>query len=223
MMTVAQKIISFYTNLKPPQNLPNDITWLHPQKNSDVIEVVTDFYNKYFNDNNRRTLMLGINPGRHGAGITGVNFTAAKQLTQYCNIQHPFKGSELSAEFIYDMIMDYGGVQEFYNNHFIGSLCPLGFVKGGKNINYYDDKELLQLIEPFIIESIKQNIDFNINTDVCYAIGGEKNFKYLSSLNNKYHFFKTIVPLPHPRFIMQYRRKQKKEFIDLYINSLKNK
>ena len=223
MKTVAERIIAFYKNLQPPTNLPNNISWLHPQNSGEVMEVVEAFYTKYFNDNRERTLMLGINPGRFGAGITGVNFTAAKQLNDYCHIPNLFKGSELSAEFIYDMIMDYGDVESFYSNHFIGSVCPLGFVKEGRNINYYDDKELLNLIEPFIIKSIQQTLDFNIKKDVCYAIGGEKNFKYLSALNNQHHFFKSIIPLPHPRFIMQYKRKQKSEYIKMYIDALKNK
>ena len=71
------------------------------------------------------------------------------------------------------------------------------------------------------IDNYDPNSD-DINPFKIYEIY-KKNFKYLSALNNKHHFFKTIVPLSHPRFIMQYRRKQKKEFIDLYINSLKNK
>ena len=32
--------------------------------------------------------------------------------------------------------------------------------------------------------------------------------------------FDEIIPLPHPRFIMQYRRKQKQQFIDQYLHAL---
>jgi hypothetical protein len=52
---------------------------------------------------------------------------------------------------------------------------------------------------------------------VCYAIGGEKNFKYLVSLNERFKWFEKIIPLAHPRFIMQYRRKQKQQFIQQYL------
>ena len=38
----------------------------------------------------------------------------------------------------------------FYANYFIGAVCPLGFMKDGKNINYYDDKKLQQAVTPFI-------------------------------------------------------------------------
>lgn len=163
--------------------------------------------------------MLGINPGRFGAGVTGVNFTAPKQLKEYLGIEHEFKNqSELSAEFIYAMIDKYGGVTKFYSDFFIGSVCPLGFVQHGKNLNYYDDKELFQTVEPFIFESLQTLIDGNVKREICFSIGGEKNYKYLVSINKKLGWFKKIEALPHPRFIMQYRRKLKEEFIHHYLN-----
>lgn len=210
--------MNLYGNLKPPKQLPNDVEWLYPQKDPIVIGIFESFLNKYYDDGRSRRIFLGINPGRFGAGVTGVNFTAPRQLKEYCEIDHDFKNqSELSAEFIYEMILAYGGVGKFYSDFFIGSVCPLGFVKHGKNINYYDDKDLLKTVEPFIIKNLKQLIDFNIDRKVCFAIGGEKNFKYLLSLNDRFKWFEEIIPLPHPRFIMQYRRKQKQQFIQQYL------
>ena len=111
--------------------------------------------------------------------------------------------------------------QLFYSNYFIGSVCPLGFVKGGKNINYYDDKELQKAVEPFIIESIQKQLSFPVDRSTCLCIGGAKNFKYLSGLNSRFHWFKEIVPLPHPRFVMQYRRKLVPEYVQLYLDAVK--
>jgi hypothetical protein len=218
MKTWADHLHEFYSNLKPPRKLPNDIEWLYPQKEAAVVAIFEKFLHKYYNDNRPRRIFLGINPGRFGAGVTGVNFTAPRQLKEYCGIDHEFKNqSELSAEFIYDMITAYGGVEKFYSNFFIGSVCPLGFIKHGKNINYYDDKELLKTVQPFIIKSLKELLDFDVDRRLCYAIGGEKNFKYLVSLNERFKWFEEIVPLAHPRFIMQYRRKQKQQFIQQYL------
>lgn len=221
MATWAHNLIQFYANLHPTQNLPNDVEWLHPQQSPEVMKLVKAFYKKFFNDTHRRTLLLGINPGRFGAGATGINFTAPRQLLQDCGIAHHLKPqSELSAEFIYDVINAYGGPAAFYHDFFIGSVCPLGFVQRGKNINYYDDKQLQKAVEPFIVESIQKQLSFNVHSDRCLCIGGEKNFRYLSHLNKEHHFFETIIPLPHPRFILQYRRKQKDEFVQLYLNAL---
>lgn len=216
--TWAEHLFSFYNELKPLKKLPDEVEWLYPQRDVAVMKVVEAFLNKYYKDQNSRRILLGINPGRFGAGVTGVNFTAPKQLKEICGIGHPFKNqSELSAEFIYDMIAAYGGAEKFYSHFFIGSVCPLGFIKHGKNINYYDDKELLKTVEAFIIKNISELIDFYTDREVCFCIGGEKNCKYLSSLNQKHKWFERIVPLPHPRFIMQYRRKHKQQFIQQYL------
>ena len=222
MQSMADKLISFYLSIKPPRKLPPGIEILFPQRDKQVIELVKNFFEKYFNDDHPRRLLLGINPGRFGAGITGVNFTAPKQLKDRCGIDHHLKlSSELSAEFIYDMITEYGGVNKFYQDWFIGSVCPLGFIKNGKNINYYDDKNLADAVTPFIIDCINKQINMGFNTDKCICIGGEKNFKFLSGLNDGHKWFNEIIPLPHPRFILQYRRKQKDKYIHQYLSAMR--
>lgn len=223
MTTWAEHLIHFYSSLQPPKKLPNGITWLHPQQSGEVMELATAFFQKFYTDTAPRRLLLGINPGRFGAGITGVNFTAAKQLTQYCGIKHHLRmQSELSAEFIYDVINGYGGPERFYKQFFIGSVCPLGFVKGGKNINYYDERELQQTVRPFIVANLKKLLSFPVLTDKCLCIGGEKNYKFLAALNGEYGFFKTLVPLPHPRFILQYRRRDRDLYLQQYLDALEN-
>jgi len=115
----ADNIINFYKTIRPPSSLPKGIDVLYPQKQKEVIALVEQFYKKYYSDNNQRTLLFGINPGRFGAGVTGINFTAPKQLKENCGIGHSLKmHSELSAEFIYEAIETYGGVEKFIN-HFL--------------------------------------------------------------------------------------------------------
>jgi hypothetical protein len=220
MQTLARQLIRFYKQLTPPP-LPEGIGILHPQPDQQVMKVVKQFFEKFYNDNNPRRLMLGINPGRFGAGITGINFTAPKQLKENCGIDHPWgNNTKLSAEFIYEMITQYGGLTTFYADYFIGAMSPLGFIKDGKNINYYDDKKLQQAVTPFITETIQQQLQMGFATDTCICIGGEKNFKFLKTLNEKHGLFQKIVPLPHPRFIMQYRRKNKQEYVKEWLDLL---
>jgi hypothetical protein len=224
MKTWAEQLYHFYASLHPMQNLPNGVSWLYPLKDKEVLNVLATFLSRYFDDINPRRLIFGINPGRFGAGVTGVNFTAPKQLTEECGIEHSFKtGSELSAEFVYKFINAYGGPELFYSRFFISSVCPLGFVKGGKNINYYDDKELQKAVEPFIVSNMQKLLRLPIDRSVCLCMGGEKNFKVLSGLNESHQWFEKIIPVPHPRFIMQYRRKNIEEYVQLYLEILKNK
>ena len=53
---------------------------------------------------------------------------------------------------------------------------------------------------------------------ICFGEG--KNYKYFSKLNEKYNWFDRIYPLPHPRYILQYKRKYKNMYLDKYIDTL---
>lgn len=217
-MPLSKKIIKFYSSIRPPSGLPKGIEVLFPQQQPEVIQLVKQFYTKYYNDDQPRKLLLGINPGRFGAGETGINFTAAKQLKELCGIDHNLKmQSELSAEFIHEVIQRYGGPEAFFGNFFLGSISPLGFVQNGKNINYYDNRELQTALIPFIVSSIKEQMKFNANRDVCICIGEGKNLQFLTKLNEEHRFFKKIVSVAHPRFILQYKRKMKDEYVKKYL------
>jgi hypothetical protein len=219
---LSQQITRFYKSIVPPAVLPKGVEVLYPQKQKEVIAIVEEFYKKFYSDNNKRSLLFGINPGRFGAGVTGINFTGPKQLKENCGIDHPFKmQSELSAEFIYESIERYGGVKKFYAAFFITAISPLGYVKDGINLNYYDDKKLQEAATPFIIECINQQLEWNVNREKCICIGGEKNYKFFLSLNKEYKWFKEIIPLPHPRFILQYRRKNKEIYLSQYLDAFR--
>lgn len=226
MKTFANKIIEFNKSLEFKGKLPEGIRIMNPfQENENTISISTSFYKKYYNDNNSRHLILGINPGRFGAGLTGIPFTDPKRLETNCNIT--FNGAlahELSSVFVYDVINEFGGEIEFYKQFYINSICPLGFISlsnNGKevNYNYYDSKELTNTVFNFIIECIKQQIEFGIKTDVCFCFGTGKNEKFLQSINSEYGFFKKIIALEHPRYIMQYKSKLKQQYINKYLKA----
>src|SRR5205085_132332 len=100
------------------------------------------------------------------------------------------------------------------------AISPLGFTREGKNINYYDIPALQKAVMPFIIKSIGQLLTIGVSREKCFCIGEGKNFIFLKDLNNKQGWFKEVIPLAHPRFIMQYRRKKLSEFIDRYVSLL---
>src|SRR3569833_2031670 len=98
------------------------------RENEHALELSTGFYKKFYNDNRQRHLILGINPGRHGAGYTGVPFTDTKRLQSDCGIKYDGKEThEPSSVFVYEMIDAFGGPKEFYSKFYIHSICPLGF------------------------------------------------------------------------------------------------
>jgi hypothetical protein len=63
-------------------------------------------------------------------------------------------------------------------------------------------------------------LKFGIDRKVAFCLGDGKNYKYLSKLNEEQKFFGKIIPLPHPRFIMQYKLKKKEEYIQSYVGKL---
>lgn len=221
-MTFADNILNFHWQLQSDWNLPDGVELLYPFDNPDTRTTMEVFFRKYFSDQGKRTLIFGINPGRFGAGITGTPFTDPKILEEVCGISNPFpKKNELSAIYVYAFIDAYGGPEAFYNQFYITSLCPLGFVKAGKNYNYYDSKALTQAVESHIIHNIKSNLGFGCNQKVAFCLGQGKNFAYFKQLNQQHNFFEQIIPFPHPRWVMQYRRKQMETFRDDLVEALK--
>jgi hypothetical protein len=122
---------------------------------------------------------------------------------------------------MYEMMQAYGGVTSFYKDIYISAVSPLGFVKDGKNLNYYDDKTLKEQIKPFVIDCMEKQLKFGLKRNVCFCIGEGENLKYLSELNKEYGWFENVEAVAHPRFIMQYKLKHKQDYIDKYIRTLK--
>jgi len=221
-MNFAENILSFISQLQFPVSLPPGIEVMTPFNDAATMQACTLFYKKYYNDNQPRRMIIGINPGRFGGGITGIPFTDPIRLQNNCGIENSWvKKQELSSLYVYEVIEAFGGVDLFYKQFYITAVSPLGFTQKGKNLNYYDDKKLQADIRPFAIECMKKQFRFGIDRSVAFCLGDGKNFSWLSRLNAEEHFFETIVPLSHPRFIMQYRLKKKQDYIDDYIRKLK--
>jgi hypothetical protein len=215
-----QHILDFYKQLLPPPGLPTGVEVLLPFNEASVITTFRAFYDKYYADANPRYAIIGINPGRFGSGVTGVPFTDPIRLQSDCGIENSFaKKQELSSVFMYEMINAFGGPEAFYSRFYITSYSPLGFVMGGKNLNYYDDKSLASTIEPFAVACMNEQLAWGIHRTVAFCLGDGKNFAFLSKLNTKHQFFEKIIPLSHPRFIMQYKLKSKQDYIDKYLQA----
>jgi len=221
-MFLSQKILSFLKHLDLNTGLPSEVEVMNPFLDAITFNLCKKFYSKYYNDNNSRHLILGINPGRFGGGITGIPFTDPIRLQNNCGIENDFqKKQELSSVFVYEVIKAFGGTEMFYNRFYISSISPLGFTKDNKNLNYYDDRHLEDGIKDFVIKCLQQQLKFGLSIDTVFCFGEGKNAAYLTRLNTEMNFFDKIVPLPHPRFIMQYKLKKKEEYIDLYLRELK--
>jgi hypothetical protein len=220
-MSFASKVIDYHFSLSHDWSLPDGISLIYPFDDAEVKDAFSAFYLKYFNDDKNRFFIFGINPGRFGAGVTGIPFTDPKVLEDQCSIQNPFdKKNELSSIFVYDLISHFQNPQNFYKTFYITSVCPFGFLKASKNYNYYDEKELQNALEDKIIANILSQMQFGARKEIAFSMGKGQNYRYLKSLNDKYGFFDKIKPLPHPRWVMQYKLKEKEKHIDTYLFEL---
>ncbi|MEI7896197.1 MAG: uracil-DNA glycosylase family protein [bacterium] len=226
MTTFADRINAFNRQLDYRGSLPDGISIMNPFRDNDsILPISSVFYNKYYHDNIPRHLILGINPGRFGAGVTGIPFTDPKRLIEKCGLE--FQGElkhEPSSVFVYEMIDAYGGAEAFYRRFYINSVCPLGFTATGPkgkevNFNYYDRADVTGSVYNFIIDNIQKQIAIGVKTDVCFCFGTGKNEAFLRKLNDRMGFFGKIIALEHPRFIMQYKSRSKQLYIDKYLSA----
>ncbi len=218
MTLFSEKVIAFTTQLAPDWSLPEGVELLYPYALPATTAAMSAFYHKYYGDEQPRIYIFGINPGRFGAGITGVPFTDPVRLERECGIVNSFdKKAELSSQFVYQFIQAYGGVAAFYRHFYITSLSPLGFTKGGKNYNYYDDKALQAAVTPHILDNIQTQMTFGTTNKVALCLGEGQNYHFFDKINGLHGFFEHILPLPHPRWVMQYRRKQIEPYVDHYL------
>ncbi|WP_128544470.1 uracil-DNA glycosylase family protein [Larkinella soli] len=220
MKTFAEQAIDYYVHLSEPARLPPGVGVMNPYRQPEVQTIVRQFFGTYFHDDRPRVFVLGINPGRFGAGVTGISFTTPQNLKRYCGIDNDLPPTpELSSRFIYRMIEALGGAKAFYGRFFLTSLFPLALVKDGKNYNFYDDRATTEALWPTITETVRRQLDFGSDRRVAVCLG-RKNETYLKRLNDQQGFFDRIETLDHPRYILQYKSREADTYLEKYIRTL---
>ncbi len=219
-MHFGDQVMQYHLTLKTDIRLQKPVEWIYPYDDPATQFAMKSFYAAFYADQNPRTFILGINPGRFGAGVTGVPFTDPIRLEKI-GIPNSFpKKQELSSVFMYEMIDRCGIPEAFFARFYIASLCPLGLMKNGTNYNYYDDPVTLKVLEPFIVKNIETQRTFGCNSEKVFCLGQGKNYDNLKKLNDQHQWWKRVVPLPHPRWIMQYKLKRKEEFLEMFKSNL---
>jgi hypothetical protein len=216
-ITFSNKATTYFTSLHRSKKLSRGISIINPYNNQHVRGFVGEFFSKFYNDNSDRLFVIGINPGRFGGGLTGISFTDPVALREKCGIQNNLgTRRELSSIFIYKVIDCFGGVEKFFSKVFLTALYSLTITKDGKNYNYYDEKRLFESLKQEIVKSVSAQIDFGAERKKVIILG-KKNATFFKRINEEHNFFKDIVVIDHPRYIMQYKRKQIDSYLKKYI------
>lgn len=215
-----QRLWEYYTNTREPK-LPAGYGCMNPYAAPEALGFLQEFLHRFYDDTEPRTLFLGINPGRFGAGLTGISFTDPLRRSQVLGIAHamPLR-AELSSEFVYDVIAALGGPEAFFGRVFIGSVYPLALLKGTNNINYYELPKWKTSFWPQVEPPLTDLCFMPWATDRVVVIGRGANYEAFSRWNDRHERFAHIVPLPHPRWVMQYRRRHKAQYVEEWVRAL---
>lgn len=226
-LTFAEYALRFYAGLARKQlQVPPGFKILNPFTKEQIMQVTRAFYEKYYHDTHKRRMILGSSPARLGSAQTGIPFEDGNFLETITGFPLEKRhGNRSSSDFMENVKRKYGGRAAFYATFYMNFVCPLGVAgvtAAGRevNCNYYENKTLRYTLRPFMVDALREQMEFGIDVSVCYCIGSGENYQFLSQLNAEYGFFRRIVPLPHPRFIMQYHAKQKDEFLKYYLDTL---
>jgi len=184
--------------------------------------LVKRYFEHFYSNKYPDIVLCGINPGRNGAGKTGIPFLDFNSLSKiFKNVDRYDR--ERSSTFLYKVI-EYFGIEKFFNNFLLTNYSFLGFVQNKKNFNYYDlpDDALrfiektfkyeLKIIRPKYIISLSKEVhksinfiefDFSVNTDhylphpyYCSFTSRENNYlqKYKNLLSELIKEVNTTKP-----------------------------
>lgn len=229
-MSLGERLLGRVLSLPPPAGLPRGVIVLDPLRGEHAAEVrriVRAFHRRYYADDRERLLVLGINPGRLGAGSTGLPFTDTKRCEADLGIPVAgFRTHEPSSDFFYRVVRAAGGAEAFYASVYVHAVCPLGFAvrRGGRvvNRNYYDDAALERAVAPYAPRWLRRLLAAGLRRDAVVCVGLGKNLAFLERLNAEHGLFGRIVPLAHPRFVIQYRRSELDRHVEAYLRVLRS-
>jgi hypothetical protein len=219
--TFAAGLLEFLTGFPAAPPLPDAVQALNPYAAEPARTLLTQFAGRYYADNEPRVALLGINPGRFGAGSTGVAFTDPAALAALCGIENELpRRAELSSQFVYQLIAALGGPAAFYRHFYLGSLYPLVLVREGRNYNYYDSAAVTRVLWPQMQASLRQQAALpGLRRDVAVSLG-RRNGEFFNRLNEELGLFERIIVFDHPRFLMQYKRRQVPDYVAEYARVL---
>jgi len=96
--------------------------------------VIKQFEKKFYANAYPKVVLCGINPGRLGAGKTGIPFIDFASLSKMMpGIDR--NDSERSASFFFDIVQSIG-VETFYRHFYVTNISWLGYQHHNKNVNY---------------------------------------------------------------------------------------
>lgn len=174
------------------------------------------FWNRYYEKHLPKIVICGINPGRFGAGQTGIPFLDNHSLSE---MGFPVTSSdrERSADFFYSVVQAIG-IEVFFKTFYVTNLSAIGYIKQKKNINYYD---LPKNARQTVFDNFLTEMDHIKPTHIItLSVLVQNDIKSLIKEGTLSSGIDCSLRLPHPAWIMTYRQKSKQVWGEIYIKAL---
>lgn len=156
--------------------------------------LVKKYYETLYKLQGERIVLCGINPGRNGAGKTGIPFIdfrgASHVLSDVFNDDW-----ERSAQFILSIIKEVG-IEDFYKSVYMTNISWFGFKKDGKNLNYY---KLPPHLAKTFTESFIDEMEF-VKPKVIIPLSKKVEKTLREMVKSKKLNYPVAPRLPHPYY-----------------------
>ncbi len=166
------------------------------------------FWRTYYGSAVPRVVLCGINPGRHGAGKTGIPFLDFQSLSQLISgiDRHD---SERSAGFFFQVVRQFG-VEAFFHSFYVTNVASVGFKKKKKNLNYNELPEsALEVVERNFLQEMKVVQPTHV---VSLGEAVQQTVRKLLPAA-----VDCSMRLPHPSWITTYRTNETNEWAARYL------
>lgn len=171
------------------------------------------FIQQYLPEPLPQTVILGLNPGRSGAGLTGIPFLDFRSLANLLpDTPLPRNDTEPSANFFHRVVQNVG-VEKFYRTFYVSNVAAVGFLRDGKNCNYPELPTAAQRVieERFLAEMAQ------LQPKRIIALGREVEATVQRLFPDD---SVRISHLPHPSWIMTYRLREAQSWVRRYTQML---
>jgi len=171
-------------------------------------DIATAFNARVYGDHVPKVALVGINPGRLGAGKTGVPFLDMRSLKKILpDLEHD--DAERSAEYFFSVVESIG-VEKFYKKFYVTNVSPVGFSKDKKNLNF---DALPQLAQECVFVNFRTEIE-QVGPQRIITMGSVVNEAMLKLFGDS---FGPIPNLAHPNYCAfpKNREKQKKKYLEV--------
>lgn len=169
------------------------------------------FWQKYYGDAVPRIMICGINPGRLGAGKTGIPFLDYESLSQLIpGVER--MDSEKSAGFFFRVVESFGA-ESFFKTFYVTNFSSVGYLRDANNFNYHDlPQPALEIVEQNFLEEIRL-----VEPTHVISLGRKVHGSVLRLLPPG---IDCSLRLPHPSWIATYRSYEMDHWVSRYRDAL---